>query len=41
MTTAYIDTSELARREKLSMREAAYAIGITRVAQACRDRGWI
>ena len=41
MTTAYIDTSELARREKLSMREAAYAIGITRVAQACRERGWI
>jgi glutamate dehydrogenase (NAD(P)+) len=41
MTSAFIDVSELARREKLSMRDAAYMIGITRVAQACRDRGWV
>ncbi|MCA9752086.1 MAG: Glu/Leu/Phe/Val dehydrogenase, partial [Gemmatimonadetes bacterium] len=41
MTAAYLDVSTLARREKLSMREAAYIIGITRVAEACRERGWI
>src|SRR5206468_11123605 len=38
MTAAYYAVSELARREKLSMRDAAYAIAIGRVAQACRDR---
>ena len=32
---------ELAEREKLSMRDAAYVIGITRVADACRERGWV
>ncbi|MGQ0721543.1 MAG: Glu/Leu/Phe/Val family dehydrogenase [Candidatus Eiseniibacteriota bacterium] len=41
MTSAYIATSELARRDRLSMRDAAYVIGIRRVAQACRDRGWV
>jgi glutamate dehydrogenase len=41
MTAAYYAVSELARREKLSMRDAAYAIAIGRVAQACRDRGWV
>jgi len=41
MTAAYFAVSELAKREKLSMRDAAYAIAVRRVAQACRDRGWI
>ncbi len=41
MTSAYIAVSNLARKEKLSMRDAAYAIAVRRVAQACRDRGWI
>jgi glutamate dehydrogenase len=41
MTAAYYAVSELARREKLYMRDAAYAIAIGRVAQACRDRGWV
>jgi glutamate dehydrogenase (NAD(P)+) len=40
MTSAFIAVSELARREKLSMRDAAYVIAIGRVAQACKDRGW-
>jgi glutamate dehydrogenase len=41
MTSAYYAVSELARRQKLYMRDAAYAIAIGRVAQACRDRGWV
>ena len=41
MTAAYFAVSELARREKLYMRDAAYAIAIGRVARACRDRGWV
>jgi glutamate dehydrogenase len=41
MTSAYYAVSELARREKLYLRDAAYAIAIGRVAQACRDRGWV
>lgn len=41
MTAAYFAVSELAGREKLYMRDAAYAIAIGRVAQACRDRGWV
>jgi len=41
MTSAYIAVSELARREKLYMRDAAYAIAIGRVAKACHERGWI
>jgi glutamate dehydrogenase (NAD(P)+) len=41
MTSAYYAVSELARREHLYMRDAAYAIAINRVAKACRDRGWV
>jgi glutamate dehydrogenase (NAD(P)+) len=41
MTAAYVAVSELSRREKLSMRDAAYAIAIGRVAKACHDRGWV
>ena len=41
MTSAFVAVSELARREKLLMRDAAYAIAIQRVAKACRDRGWV
>ncbi len=41
MTSAYYAVSDLARRQKLYMRDAAYAIAIGRVAQACRDRGWV
>ncbi len=40
MTSAYIAVSEMARKRKLSMRDAAYVISIARVAQACKDRGW-
>ncbi|HET9698382.1 MAG TPA: Glu/Leu/Phe/Val dehydrogenase [Terriglobales bacterium] len=41
MTAAYYAVSELAKREKMYMRDAAYAIAISRVAKACHDRGWV
>lgn len=41
MTAAFAAVSDLARRRDLYMRDAAYVIAIDRVAQACRDRGWI
>ena len=41
MTSSYFAVSDLARREKLYMRDAAYAIAIGRVAKACHDRGWV
>jgi glutamate dehydrogenase (NAD(P)+) len=41
MTAAFIAVSELAKKRKLYMRDAAYVIAISRVAQACKDRGWV
>jgi len=41
MTAAFVAVSELARKRRLPMRDAAYAIAVSRVAQACRDRGWV
>jgi glutamate dehydrogenase (NAD(P)+) len=41
MTAAYFAVSDLARRENLYMRDAAYAISIGRVAKACHERGWV
>ena len=41
MTNAYLDVAELAANKKLFMRDAAYVIAINRVAQACRERGWV
>jgi glutamate dehydrogenase (NAD(P)+) len=41
MTSAFISVSEFAQKRKLHMRDAAYTIAISRVAQACRDRGWV
>jgi glutamate dehydrogenase (NAD(P)+) len=41
MTAAYLAVSELARQRKLFMRDAAYVIAVSRVAQACKDRGWV
>ncbi|MBN1769627.1 MAG: Glu/Leu/Phe/Val dehydrogenase [Deltaproteobacteria bacterium] len=41
MTSAFLAVSELARRKKLFMRDAAYVIAVNRVAQACKDRGWV
>jgi glutamate dehydrogenase len=41
MTSAFKSVSELARERKLFMRDAAYIISVSRVANACRDRGWV
>ncbi|MCP4601328.1 MAG: Glu/Leu/Phe/Val dehydrogenase [Proteobacteria bacterium] len=41
MTAAFIAVSDLARKKKLFTRDAAYVIAISRVAMACRDRGWV
>jgi glutamate dehydrogenase (NAD(P)+) len=41
LTSAYVAVREMARKRKLPMRDAAYVISVSRVAQACRDRGWV
>ena len=41
MTAAYQSISELAAKQKIYMRDAAYVVAINRVADACRDRGWV
>ncbi len=41
MTAAFHGVYELARTRRLYMRDAAYVIAIQRVAQACKDRGWV
>lgn len=41
MTSAFNSVLEFAKKKKLSMRGAAFAIAVARVAQACKDRGWI
>jgi len=41
MTHAFKAVSELARKQHLYMRDAAYVISVNRVAKACRDRGWV
>ncbi|MDD3049557.1 MAG: Glu/Leu/Phe/Val dehydrogenase [Candidatus Cloacimonetes bacterium] len=41
MTSAFHAVSDLAKKKNLYMRDAAYIIAINRVAQACKDRGWV
>ena len=41
MTSAFLAVSELARKQKMYMRDAAYVISVGRVAQACKERGWV
>jgi glutamate dehydrogenase (NAD(P)+) len=41
MTSAFGDTLEFARKKNVTMRSAAFAIAVARVAQACKDRGWV
>jgi len=41
MTRAFVHVSETAAREELHLREAAYLVGVRRVAEACRLRGWV
>ncbi len=41
MTSAFIAVSDFAKEDKLYMRDAANIIAVDRVAQACKDRGWV
>ncbi|MCB0306161.1 MAG: Glu/Leu/Phe/Val dehydrogenase [Calditrichaeota bacterium] len=41
MTAAYHDVSSLAKKSRQNTRDAAYMIAVSRVAQACKDRGWV
>ena len=41
MTAAFHAVADLAKKQKLSMRDAAYVIAVSRVAKACHDRGWV
>jgi glutamate dehydrogenase len=41
MTSAFNSVYELAKKNRLFMRDAAYVIAVSRVAQACKDRGWV
>jgi glutamate dehydrogenase (NAD(P)+) len=40
MTSAFHSVAELAKKRDLYMRDAAYVIAVSRVAKACKDRGW-
>ena len=41
MTAAFHAVADLSKKRKLYMRDAAYVISVSRVAKACRDRGWV
>jgi len=41
MTNAFYNVWELSKRKKISVRNAAYMIAISRVVEACKLRGWI
>jgi glutamate dehydrogenase (NAD(P)+) len=41
MTAAYHAVQDLARERALPLRDAAYVIAVSRVARACRERGWV
>ena len=41
MTAAFESVLDMAKKKDLSMRDAAYLIAVVRVAQACKDRGWV
>ena len=41
MTSGFTSVNDLSRKKKLPMRDAAYVIAVNRVANACRDRGWV
>ena len=41
MTAAFHAVLDMSKKRKVGMRDAAYLIAINRVAQACKDRGWV
>ena len=40
-TTAFIAVKDFAEDNNLSLRDAAYIISVERVAEACKNRGWV
>jgi glutamate dehydrogenase (NAD(P)+) len=41
MTRAFHGVYEMYKREKVNMRQAAYLVAVSRVAEACKLRGWV
>jgi len=41
MTAAFHAVLDESKRKRVRMRDAAYLIAVSRVARACRDRGWV
>jgi glutamate dehydrogenase/leucine dehydrogenase len=41
LTRAFRHVAQTAAREQIPLREAAYAVAVGRVAEACRLRGWV
>jgi glutamate dehydrogenase (NAD(P)+) len=41
MTAAYAAVRDLSKKRNIFMRDAAYVISVSRVARACKDRGWV
>jgi glutamate dehydrogenase (NAD(P)+) len=41
LTGAFTEVYDRAEREGVSLRDGAYLIAVERVAQACRERGWV
>jgi len=41
MTRAFADVYDMHERHKVNMREGAYLVSVSRVAEACKQRGWV
>ena len=41
ITSSFLSVREFSAKKKTSMRDGAFALAVTRVAQACQDRGWL
>ena len=41
MTKAFADVYAMLERHTSNMREAAYLVSVSRVAEACKLRGWV
>jgi glutamate dehydrogenase (NAD(P)+) len=41
MTSAFHTVLEFSKSRKLAMRDAAFALAVARVAEACKNRGWV
>jgi glutamate dehydrogenase len=41
LARAFVRVADTAGRERVTLRDAAYLVGVGRVAEACRLRGWV